>query len=443
MSTTFRAYQPDQLLLLPPSPKDWLPEGHLAYFISETVDRLDLSVLYRHYEGDGRRNCPFDPRMMVKILLYGYASGVRSSRKIAKKLHEDVGFRVLAAGNFPAHRTLAEFRQRHLKEFEQLFVQVVEIAREAGVLKLGTVAVDGTKVKANASKRKAMTYGRMKPQAVRLRAEIERIVTEAEQIDAQEDRLYGEDQRGDELPEGLRRREDRLAKIEAAMARLKGAQAKEDRQQGRSEGDERKSPKGGPRFKREFGEPKDCQQMNFTDPESRIMKTSAQGFQQCYNTQIAVEEGCQLILANGVTPSAADNGELLPLIERTEVVTGSPPQRVLADSGYRSEENFKKLEEKKIDGYVALGREGKKALPQEPDSKNPASRRMCEKLQSEEGQVYYRRRKAIVEPVAGWIKEILGFRRFSLRGLEPVQGEWNLVCAAVNLKRLHAQMCWI
>ena len=227
------------------------------------------------------------------------------------------------------------------------------------------------------------------------------------------------------------------------MARLKGAQAKEDRQQGRSEGDERKSPKGGPRFKREFGEPKDCQQMNFTDPESRIMKTSAQGFQQCYNTQIAVEEGCQLILANGVTPSAADNGELLPLIERTEVVTGSPLQRVLADSGYRSEENFKKLEEKKIDGYVALGREGKKALPQEPDSKNPASRRMCEKLQSEEGQVYYRRRKAIVEPVAGWIKEILGFRRFSLRGLEPVQGEWNLVCAAVNLKRLHAQMCWI
>ncbi|NIM05271.1 MAG: IS5/IS1182 family transposase, partial [Armatimonadetes bacterium] len=205
------------MFLLAPSPKDWLPEDHLAYFISEMVERLDLRVFYARYEGDGRRNCPFDPRMMVKILLYGYATGIRSSRKLAKKLHEDVAFRVLAAGNFPAHRTIAEFRQVHLKEFQELFVRVVEIAREAGLGKLGTVAVDGSKIKANASKRKAMTYGRMKKERARLRAEIAEMLAEAERTDAQEDGLYGPDQRGDELPEELRRRSERVAKIEAAM----------------------------------------------------------------------------------------------------------------------------------------------------------------------------------------------------------------------------------
>ncbi len=442
MFTSFRPYQPDQSFLLPPSPKDWLPEDHLAYFISETVDRLDVRVFYRRYEGDGRRNCPFHPRMMVKILLYGYATGVRSSRKIAKKLHEDVAFRVLAVGNFPAHRTIAEFRQRHLKEFQELFVQVVQIAGAAGLLKLGTVAVDGAKVKANASKRKAMSYGRMKEQRERLEQEIEQRLAQAAATDREEDRLYGPEKRGDELPEELKRRGNRLAKIEAAMARLEAAQAEEDRQKGRFEGDQRKSAKGGPRFQRDFGQPEDSEQANFTDPESRIMKTSTEGFQQCYNPQIAVEEGCQLILANGVTPSAADHQEFIPLMEQIERVTGSPPERVLADAGYKDEGNFKKLEKKKIDAYVALGREGKKAR-HPPGDKYPATRRMCEKLQSEQGRAYYRRRKAIVEPVHGWIKEVLGFRRFSLRGLDPILGEWNLLCTAVNLKRLHTLVCWI
>ena len=244
MPTTFRPYRPDQSFLLPPSPKEWLPEDHLAYFISETVDRLDLSMFYRRYEGDGRRNCPFDPRMMVKLLLYGYATGVRSSRKIAKKVHEDVAFRVLAAGNFPAHRTIAEFRQRHLKEFEGLFVQVVQLAQEMGLLKLGTLAIDGSKVKANASKHKAMSYGRMKEAEGRLREEIGRLLEEAAAVDAEEDRLYGEDARGDELPEELRRREDRLAQIEAAQRRLEERQAEADRAKGRHERDERKSPRG-------------------------------------------------------------------------------------------------------------------------------------------------------------------------------------------------------
>jgi transposase len=441
MSTTFRPYQPNQLFLLPPSPKDWLPEDHLAYFISETVDRLDVSVFYRCYEGDGRRNCPFDPRMMVKVLLYGYATGVRSSRKIAKKLHEDVAFRVLAAGNFPAHRTIAEFRQRHLKEFEELFVQVVQLAQEIGLLKLGTLALDGSKVKANASKRKAMSYGRMKKEERRVREEIGKLLEQAAAVDAEEDRLYGEEARGDELPEELRRREDRLAQIEAAQRRLKQRQAAADRAQGRCEGDERKSPRGGRRFKREFGVPEDKAQENFTDPDSRIMK-SADGFTQAYNTQIAVDENTKLIVATGLTQCAADNGELLALVEEVERIVGEVPEQVLADAGYKGETNFEQLEHKGIDAYVSLAREKKKASSR-PDERYPASQRMYDKLQSSTGQMTYRKRKGIVEPVYGWIKEILGFRRFSLRGTEKVTPEWDLVCCATNLKRLHAMFAWI
>ncbi len=436
MSTTFRPYQPDQLFLLPPSPKDWLPEDHLAYFISETVDRLDLRVFYGCYEGDGRRNCPFAPRMMVKVLLYGYATGVRSSRKIAKKLHEDVAFRVLAAGNFPAHRTIAEFRQWHLKEFEALFVQVVQLAQEMGVLKLGTLALDGSKVKANASKHKAMSYGRMKEEEGRLREKIGKLLEQVAAVDAEEDRLYGEEARGDELPEELRRREDRLAKIEAAQRRLEQRQAAADRAQGRREGDERKSRRGGRRFKREFGVPEDKAQENFTDPDSRIMK-SAEGLTQAYNTQIAVDENTQLIVATGLTQCAADNGELLALVEEVERIVGEVPEQVLADAGYKGESNFEQLEHKGIDAYVSLARERKKPSSR-PDERYPASQRMYDKLQSSTGRMTYRKRKGIVEPVYGWIKEILGFRRFSLRGTEKVPPRWDLLCSATHLKRLHA-----
>ena len=418
-----------------------MPEDHLAYFISETVDRLDLRVFYRCYEGDGRRNSPFDPRMMVKVLLYGYATGVRSSRKIAKKLHEDVAFRVLAAGNFPAHRTIAEFRQWHLKEFEALFVQVVQLAQEIGLLKLGTLALDGSKVKANASKHKAMSYGRMKEEEGRLREKIGKLLEQVAAVDAEEDRLYGEEARGDELPEELRRREDRLAKIEAAQRRLKQRQAAADRAQGRYKGDERKSPRGGRRFKREFGVPEDKAQDNFTDPDSRIMK-SADGFTQAYNTQIAVDENTQLIVATGLTQCAADNGELLALVEEVERIVGEVPEQVLADAGYKGETNFEQLEHKGIDAYVSLAREKKKASSR-PDERYPASQRMYDKLQSSTGQMTYRKRKGIVEPVYGWIKEILGFRRFSLRGTEKVTPEWDLVCCATNLKRLHAMFAWI
>ena len=374
---------------------------------------MDLSGFYGCYEGDGRRNQPFDPRMMVKVLLYGYATGTFSSRKLAKRIEEDVALRVLAAGNFPSHRTIAEFRQRHLKAFQELFVQLVRIAREAGMIRLGTVAVDGAKVKANASKHKAMSWARMQQAEQQLRQEIKELTERAAREDAEEDRIYGEEKRGDELPEELRRREDRLAKIEAAMERLRARQAEKDGAKGRHPGDGRKSPRGGGKYKREFGEPEEKAQENFTDPESRIMKSKGR-FEPCYNTQIAVDDGSQLMVATGVTQSAGDNPELLKMVQRVESNTSGEVERVVADAGYRDEESFRVLEEKPIDAYIALGREGKQAAEQASE-KHPASARMYEKLKTEAGQAQYKRRKAIVEPVFGWIKEIVEFRRFRLR----------------------------
>jgi len=433
MSTTFRPCAPDQSLLFPPSPRDWLPEGHLAFFIADTVAAVDLQAFYAPYEGDGRRNQPFDPQMMVTVLLYAYATGTFSSRRIARKLEEDVAYRVLAAGNFPAHRTIAEFRQQHLAAFEALFVQVVAIAREAGIVQVGALAVDGSKVKAAASKHKAMSYGRMRDEDRRLRDQIAALTTQAEATDAAEDAAYGPDVRGDELPAELQRREQRLAAIAAAKARLEARQADEDRQKGRTPDDGRKS-RGSKPFARDFGVPPDDAQDNFTDPESRIMKT-AHGFDQCYNGQIAVDEVTQLIVATGLTNCAADNAELLPLITRAERPLGGGPLEVLADAGYRSEATFQTLEAQGITAYISLGHEVRPSKP--PNPAHVASQRMADRLTSVAGRARYRRRKAIVEPVIGWIKEVLGFRRFSLRGVAKARGEWNVVCLAVNLKRLH------
>ena len=350
----------------------------MAYFLSDTVDALDLKVFYKPYEGDGRRNSPYDPRMMVKLLLYGYATGVFSSRKIAKKLEEDVAFRVLAGENFPAHRTIAEFRQRHLPAFQELFVQVLLVAREAGLLQMGTVAVDGTKVKASASKHKAMSYGRMKQERERLKAEIAELTSRAASVDAQEDAQYGPENSGDEVPEELKRREQRLGKIQEAIERLRSRQAAEDREAGRQE-----SPAGAEegKKKREFGEPLEKKQDNFTDPESRIMKTST-GFDQCYNGQLVVESESRLILAAKIT-QGNDHDELLPVLTEAGANVGQLPGAVLADAGYRSEENLQKLEASGIDAYVALGREGKKATVKNGKQKHPATHRMKQKLQTE------------------------------------------------------------
>jgi transposase len=433
MTTTFRPCAPDQSLLFPPSPRDWLPEGHLAFFIADTVAALNLQAFYAPYEGDGRRNQPFDPQMMVTVLLYAYATGTFSSRRIARKLEEDVAYRVLAAGNVPAHRTIAEFRQQHVAAFEALFVQVVQIAREAGVVRLGALAVDGSKVKANASKHKAMSYGRMRAEETRLREQIAALTAQAEASDAAEDAAHGPDVRGDELPAELQRREERLAKIAAAKARLEARQAEEDREKGRTPDDGRKS-RGTKPFARDFGVPPDEAQDNFTDPESRIMKTSA-GYDQCYNGQIAVDEASQMIVATGLTHCAADHAELLPLIEQTHATLGENPTEVLADAGYRGDATFQTLETRQITAYISLGREGKPGTT--PNPAHEATQRMAARLASDSGRARYRRRKAIVEPVIGWIKEVLGFRRFSLRGEAKARGEWNVVCLAVNLKRFH------
>jgi len=438
MPTNYRTYQPEQSYLLPPSLSDWLPENHLAYFISEVVSVLDLSGFYaRHEESDPRGNQPFDPAMMLKILIYGYASGTFSSRRMARKLEEDVAFRVLAAGNFPEHRTICDFRKDNLNEFIDLFKQVVQIAKSSGLVKLGRIAIDGTKVKANASRHKAMSYDRMKKEEERLEKEIADLIGKAEQTDREEDQEYGPENRGDELPEELRRREGRLEKIKEAKKRLEERQAEEDRTKGRHEGDGgRPNGKKGKPFKKEFGEPREKAQDNFTDPESRIMKMG-NSFEQSYNAQAAVDETHQIIVAVSITNCAADNAQLIPMIEATKETTGELPQQVLADAGYRSEANFERAEAMKVNVIVALGREGKTDTP-EVASTNAATLRMKGKLATPEGKAAYSRRKVIVEPVFGWVKRVVGFRQFSLRGLANVTGEWNLVCLATNLRRMSA-----
>ena len=434
MPTRFRPYHPDQGLLLPSDMRDWLPEGHLAQHVSDLVEGLDLTAFYAPYEGDGRRKSPYEPRMMLKVLIYGYATGVVSSRGLARKLEEDVAFRVLAAGNFPSHRTLCEFRRRHLGDFKRLFVEVVRLAAETGVANFGKLSIDGTKVRANASKRKAMSYKRMREEEKRLQEEIEALLDRAGAVDAQEDARYGEACRGDELPEELRRREDRLAAIRAAKGRLEARQREADEARGRKPGQKR-NPKGGRAYKREHGEPHGKAQDNFTDPQSRIMKTSAEGFQQCYNAQVAVEGKNQLIVAVEVSSNASDQGLLTPLVQEVESTHGRRPATVLADAGYCNEADLAKLQALGVDGHVALGREGRRAVEVDAE-KHPAKAAMAKKLATEAGRAQYAQRKWLAEAPIGWIKEALGFRRFSVRGLNKVQGEWDLVCLALNVKRM-------
>ena len=434
MPTTFRPYHPDQGLLLPSDMRDWLPEGHLAHHVSDLVDGLDLTAFYVPYEGDGRRKSPYEPRMMLKVLIYGYATGVFSSRGMARRLEEDVAFRVLAAGNFPSHRTICEFRRRHLADFKRLFVEVVRLAAETGVAHFGKLSIDGTKVRANASKRKAMSYARMVEEERRLEGEIEALVGRANETDVAEDGRFGEAFRGDELPEELRRREDRLAAIRSAKERLEARQREADEARGRKPGQKR-NPRGGRPYKREYGEPDGKAQENFTDPQSRIMKTSSEGFQQCYNAQVAVEGANQLIVATEVSANASDQGRMVELVDGVEAVHERRPDTVLADAGYCNEADLAALEARGVDGYVALGREGKRQVEADKE-KHPAKARMAEKLATEAGQAQYAQRKWRAEAPIGWIKEALGFRRFSLRGLNKVQGEWDLVCLALNVKRM-------
>lgn len=423
MGKTFRPYVPEQTLLLPPSLSDWLPEGHLARFVSDVVDGLDLGQIEDVYDEE-RGYPPYHPQMMVKVLLYGYATGVYSSRRLAGQIEDSVAMRFLAAENEPDFRTISDFRKRHAKALEGLFVQVLQLCRKAGLVKLGRVALDGTKVKGNASKHKAMSYGRMKQTQERLEAEVKGLLQEAARIDAAEDERFGLGRRGDELPAELARREDRLRKIKEAKAALE-AEAKQG-QDGTGEGD--KSPG-----------PPDKAQRNFTDPESKIQKT-ADGFIQGYNAQLVVDAQTQVIVAQDVV-TEPDVAQLISMIDQVDENLGERPRALLADAGYYSELNDEALFERGIEGYVATRRQ-KHGEPPEPAPKGPIPRgmslrdRMARKLRTIRGRREYSRRKTTVEPVIGQIKQARGFRQFLRRGLANVKAEWSLICTAHNLLKL-------
>ena len=442
MPREFRRYEPDQTLLLPPSLRDWLPEDHLAFFLSDTIDALDLDAFDARYGDAGPGNQAFDPRMMLKVLVYAYATGTFSSRKISSKLHEDVAYRVLGSDNFPAHRTISDFRKRHLPEFNDLFVQVVQTAQEVGLIKLGTVAIDGSKVKANASKHKSMSYKRMQAEEKRLRQEIRELLAKAKQTDDQEDKRYGKDRRGDELPLELARREGRLETIRSARQRLEARQREADLEAGREPGDQARTGKPGKPFKRAFGVPEDKAQENFTDPDSRIMKHGSSGFEQSYNPQIAVDEAEQIIVATTVSQSATDVNELESVLDQIKETTGRYPDKTLADAGYRSEANLQMLEEKEIEGFIPMGRAKEEGESKEPNPKNEATCRMAKKMKTKRAEKHYRKRKYLGEPPFAWIKSVMGFDQFSLRGTDNVTSEWNLACLAANLKRMHRKMVW-
>ena len=372
--------------------------------------------------------------MMVKVLVYGYATGVFSSRKLARKLHEDVAFRVLAAGNYPAHRTLCDFRAFHLKELSDLFVQVVKLAKECGLVKLGTIAVDGTKIKANASRHKAMSYERMKKAELELKEQIDALLAKAKAADD-----AGKNEPELDIPAEITRREDRLAVIRAARARLEERQRQADIARGRSDDDTPPDggdkPKKKSRFKYKFGEPKPDAQESFTDPESRIMKHAGGGFDYSYNAQAAVDDTAHIIVAAELGNSAADSGQLPIVLAAVTRDAGAAPRQVLADAGYRSEATFEQLREHPAELIVAPGREGKKDVKVDAQ-KRPLSAAMAEKFTSAQTQAAYRKRKWLSEPPNAWVKSVLGFRQFSMRGLAKAQAEWKLVCAALNLRRM-------
>lgn len=435
MTTNYLPYEPQQQLLLPHALQDWLPEGHLAYYISDTIDSLDLTAFHARYAAGGPRNQPFHPAMMVKVLVYGYATGVFSSRKMARKLHEDVAFRVLSAGNFPAFRTICDFRAAHLKELSDLFVQVVKLAKECGLVKLGTVAVDGTKIKANASRHKAMSYDRMQKSELELKAQIDALLAKAKATDEAEKNEPELD-----LPAEIARREDRLAVIRAARARLEERQRQADTARGRSADDDTPpdagdKPKKKSRFKNKFGEPKPDAQENFTDPESRIMKHSGGNFNYSYNAQAAVDETAHIIVAAELGNNSNDYGQLPVVLAAVKRDVGADPIQVLADAGYRSEAVFDQLRDHPAELIVAVGREGKKDVVINAE-KRPLCAKMAEKFKAAATQAAYRKRKWLSEPPNGWVKNILGFRQFSMRGLVKAQAEWKLVCTALNLRRM-------
>jgi transposase len=425
MAKTYRPYVPEQDLLLPPSLREWLPEDHLAFFVSDLIDQLDLSAIMSAYEDEERGYPPYHPVMLTKVLVYAYCVGVFSSRKIQRRLVEDIAFRVLAAGNEPDFRTIADFRKTHLTALKGFFEQVLRLARELGAPRVGRVALDGSKIKANASKHKAMSYGYMREKQRQLREEVKDLLAQAEAADAAEDAEYGAARRGDELPAELQRRESRLKRIREAKRALEARAKEEAAAAGEPEG---------------AGKPDSKAQYNFTDPESRIMK-GPDGFVQAYNVQVAVDE-LQLIVGHAVTQETNDQKQLMPMITAIEQQSGDTPSALLADAGYCSDVNLTAIAGTDIDAYISTRKQKHGERPG-PCPRGPLPTtatvvdRMSRKLHTKAGAAVYAARKGIVEPVIGQIKQARGFRQFLLRGFEKVQGEWSLVCTTHNILKLY------
>jgi transposase len=496
MSKTFRPWNPEQTLLLPPSPVDWLPQNHLVFFLLDLAAELDLGEIHADYrQKDPRGEKAYDPRMMVVLLLYAYCVGLPSSRKIEKACWEDAAFRVLTGNQQPDHSRISDFRRRHLGALAGLFVQVLRLCQKAGLVGLGHVALDGTKLRANASKHKAMSHERMLKSERQLEGEMRALLRKAELIDAQEDGQYGKGKRGDELPEELQRRSSRLewirkakaeleAEAAAAKARQREEQAKAAEQEAEvaeASGDEQRSKRASRRargarkraddaqklatLKAEAagldlvstavsdalampqrtlptdaaGNPKPAAQRNFTDPDSHILK-GADGWMQGYNAQAAVDGDHQVIVAIGVSNQPSDAVHLLPMLQRIEVNTGQLPEALIADAGYCSTANLEACEERELEACISTSRQQHGHRPRPSRGRAPrgldARGRMDRKLRSVAGQAIYALRKTIVEPVFGQIKGARGLDRFRLRGLEKVNGEWALIATTHNLLKL-------
>jgi transposase len=441
MSKQFRPWNPDQSFLFPPSPRDWLPENHLVYFLLDVIPQMNLQPILQPYQAEQRGQPPYHPTMLTTLLLFGYATGTFSSRRLMTRCETDAAFRVIVGDDIPDFRTISDFRKRHLTALEGLFVEVLKLCAKAGLVKVGRIALDGSKVKANASRHKAMSYDYMLKEEQRLKKEIKALLAQAEEADEAEDQTFGRERRGDELPEELARRQSRLKKIREAKAALEA----EAREQARAEETERqrqgKPPSGNDP---EQAKPEPKAQYNFTDPESQIMKVPNKGWDQCLNAEIAVN-GHQIIVAADVTDETNDKQQVRPMIEQTQqnVEAAGVAEKIkeaVADSGFYSEANVEYLEGEAIDPYIATERLKHHEKIAAPRGRCPerltAKQRMARKLRTKKGGERYARRKGMVEPVFGQIKQGRGFRQFLLRGKKKMRSEWRLVSLTHNLLKL-------
>lgn len=446
----FKESNRNQLFLMPPSIQEWLPQKHLARFIVDVVDELDLNEINKHYSGQGKD--AYNPKVLLSLLFYGYSTGTFSSRKIERSTHDSIAFRYISANTHPDHDTIANFRKRFLPQISDLFVQILTIAQEAGVLKVGKVSLDGTKVKANASKHKALSYGHIKKLETQLEKEVKILMKKAQEAD------NSKSDDGLNIPEEMERREDRLKAIKEAKEKIE-ARAKErydkECKEYKEKMDKRKAKEkltgkkiSGKKPKEPVNEPQDKDQVNLTDEESRIMPTSGGGYEQCYNAQASADHDSRLILHSHVTQNVNDKQEIVPTLKwYTQHPQLKPTTAFNADAGYFSEENVKACEKNSMTPYISFGKEQhnqpledrfKEADPL-PDDPTDVEK-MKHRLQTLEGKAIYAQRKSVIEPIFGIIKQVMGFRQFMLRGFEKAKGEWNLVCMAYNLKRLHTIM---